>query len=339
MLTIYVTQDFDQMSQVAAQLAEERIKACQARKPECVLGLATGNSPTGMYKHLAKAFNGKKIDARRIRSFNLDEYIGLPGEHAQQRALNPNSYGYFMIAELFALLQDSFIETSVPYGVLVEQEQLVKELAAHPDQYEMQGTGHGKAVVIKERATGYLREIKDKILDAYRRKIEAAGGIDLQVIGVGGRGHVAFHESGIPFAGNPMLLVRLDDNTIENAIRDGNFTSREESPQYAVSMGAELVYKARTVLLLANGERKTGPVAEALLGDVQCDVPISYGQKYAAEGGEMLYVLDEAAAADLLGAQDKVRAKGYALVDLRGEAYDKVENIRFARDPKTKRLA
>jgi glucosamine-6-phosphate deaminase len=338
MLTIYVTKDFDQMSQAAASLAEERIKACQARKPECVLGLATGNSPTGMYKHLAKAFNSGRIDARRVRSFNLDEYIGLPGEHAQQRALNPNSYGYFMIAELFALLRDSFIDTCVPYGVMVDQARLVQELAAHPDRYEMQGTSRGKAVVIGEGAAGYLREIKENILDADQRKIEAAGGIDLQVIGVGGRGHVAFHESGIPFAGNRMLLVKLDDDTIENAILDGNFASREASPQYAVSMGAELVYRAKTVLLLANGARKTGPVTEALLGEVQCEAPISYGQKYAAEGGEMLYVLDEAAAADLLQAREKLLAKGYALVDLRAEAYEKVENLRFARDPETKRL-
>ncbi|MCL1889538.1 MAG: 6-phosphogluconolactonase, partial [Desulfovibrionaceae bacterium] len=133
MPTVYVTKDFDQMSQVAAKLAEERIRACQARKPECVLGLATGNSPTGMYKHLAKAFNAKRIDARRTRSFNLDEYIGLPGENAQQRSLNCNSYGYFMISEFFALLQDKFLETSVPYGVLVEKAKLVRELAAHPD--------------------------------------------------------------------------------------------------------------------------------------------------------------------------------------------------------------
>ena len=339
MLTIYVTKDFDQMSQVAATLAEERIKACQARKPECVLGLATGNSPTGMYKHLAKAFNSKRIDARRVRSFNLDEYIGLPGEHAQQRALNCNSYGYFMIAEFFALLQDKFLETTIPYGALPEQAELVKALAAHPDHYALQGTGAGKTVRINETATGYLREIKENILDAYQRKIEAAGGIDLQIIGVGGHGHVAFHECGIPFAGNSMLLVRLDDNTIENAIRDGNFASREESPLYAVSMGAELIYKAGTVLLLANGARKTGPVAESLLGDVHEDVPASYGQKYAAEGGEMLYVLDEAAAAGLLSAQDALRAKGYVLTDLRAAPYEKLEHIRFARDPKTNRLS
>jgi len=335
---IYVTKDFDQMSQVAAALAIDRINACQERKAECVLGLATGNSPTGLYKHLAKAFNGGRLDARRTRSFNLDEYIGLPGEHAQQRALNRNSYGYFMIAEFFALLQEPFLETSVPYGVLVEQAQLIQALAAQPKHYTLQGESNGKAVVISDRADGYLRQIKETILDAYQRKIEAAGGIDLQIVGVGGRGHVAFHESGIPFAGNSMLLVQLDNNTIENAIRDGNFASKEACPHYAVSMGAELVFKAGTVLLLANGSRKTGPVAEALLGETHSVVPLSYGQKYAAEGGEMLCVLDEAAATDLLKATHALRAKGYTLVDLRAEPYMKVEDLCFARDPKTNRL-
>jgi glucosamine-6-phosphate deaminase len=243
-----------------------------------------------------------------------------------------------MIAEFFALLQDTFLETSMPYGVLVEQAELVQALAAHPEHYALQGTGSGKAVVINERATGYLRQLKETILDAYQRKIAATGGIDLQIIGVGGRGHVAFHESGIPFAGNAMLLVKLDDNTIENAIRDSNFASKEASPQYAVSMGAELIFKAGTVLLLANGTRKSGPMAEALLGDVHSDVPVSYGQKYAAEGGEMLYVLDEAAAADLLPAQGALRAKGYTLIDLRAEPYVKVEDVCFARNPKTNRL-
>ena len=338
MLTIYLTKDFDQMSEVAAALAEERVTACLARKPECILGLATGNSPTGMYKHLAKAFNAKRIDAARVRSFNLDEYVGLPGEHAQARALHPNSYGYFMIAELFALLRDKFRETSVPGGILLEQTELDAALAAHPDQYALQGKSHGKAVVINRQATGFLRDLKEQILDAYQRKIENAGGIDLQVIGVGGQGHVAFHESGIPFAGNSMLLVKLDGNTIDNAIRDGNFASREQSPQYAVSMGAELVYAARTVLLLANGARKAVPVAESLLGGVHCDVPISYGQKYAAEGGELIYVLDEAAAAELVPLRDKLNAKGYGLVDLRADAYGKVEDLRFARDPETNRL-
>jgi glucosamine-6-phosphate deaminase len=334
-LKIYVTKDFDQMSSVAAGLVEADIKEKQAVKKEYVLGLATGNSPTGLYKHLAKAFNAGRIDSGRVRSFNLDEYVGLPGENAQQRALHCESYSYFMISELFGLLQKKFIETNVPWGTLIDQAELVKALETNKDQYEMQGTDKGKAVVIKTSATGVLKMIKQEILDGYQKKIESFGGIDLHVIGVGGRGHVAFHESGIPFEGNKVLLVKLDDNTVENAVRDGHFTSKEVSPWYAISMGAELVYKARTVLLVANGKRKTGPVAETILGAVTCEIPISYGQKYAAEGGTMIYVLDEAAAVDVLAKQSEIKAKGYEIIDLRGKPYEKVEKIAFMRNPDT----
>ncbi|MHB1477698.1 MAG: 6-phosphogluconolactonase, partial [Coriobacteriia bacterium] len=86
---------------------------------------------------------------------------------------------------------------------------------------------------------------------------------------------------------------------------------------YAISMGAELVYKAKTVVLVANGPRKTGPVAESVLGDVTCDVPISCGQSFVADGGDLVYVLDEAAAAELLVRRAEVEAKGFELIDLR----------------------
>lgn len=337
-LRIYVTKDWDQMSKVAADLIEADIRQKQAVKGEFVLGLATGNSPTGVYKHLAKAFNAGRIDSRRVRTFNLDEYVGLPGENAQQRATHCESYSYFMIAEFFGLLQEKFIEANVPWGTLIEQDKLVKALDEHRDFYELHGTDKGKTVVIKDRAQGYLKTIREEILDAYWKKIDACGGIDLQVIGVGGRGHVAFHESGIPFDGNRVMLVKLDENTVSNAVEDGHFDSRENSPWYAVSMGAEQVYKAGTVVLVANGARKTGPVTEAVLGNVTSDVPISYGQKYAAEGGNMLYVLDEVAAAELLEAESSVKAKGYDMVDMRGTPYEPVQALTFARNSQTGRL-
>lgn len=316
-LHIYVTRDFDQMSRVAADIVAADIKAQQAHKDEYVLGLATGNSPTGLYKNLAQAFNASEIDATRVRSFNLDEYVGLPGENAQQRALHPESYSYFMIRELFGLLDPSFAETSVPWGTLIDQAELIAALDAQPDAYELQGTDQGKAIVIRHDADGVLGRIRDDVLAGYERKIKAAGGIDLHIVGVGGRGHVAFHESGIPFEDNRVLLVRLDDSTVSNAVTDGHFCSTDACPRYAISMGAELVYEASTVVLVANGPRKTGPVAESILGDVTCDVPISYGQRYAANGGNMIFVLDEAAAADLLARRDDVEAKGYELIDVR----------------------
>jgi glucosamine-6-phosphate deaminase len=315
---IFITRDFDEMSRVAADIVEADITEKQAVKNEYVLGLATGSSPTGLYKNLAKAFNDGTIDAHRVRSFNLDEYVGLPGENAQQRCLHPESYTYFMIQELFGLLSRKFAETNVPWGTLVEQEELVAALGEHPEDYEMRGADQGKSIAIKDGAGGLLGSVKEQILDAYERKIKAFGGVDLHVVGVGGRGHVAFHESGIPFDDSRVLLVKLDDSTVGNAVKDGHFASVEDSPRYAISMGAELVYEASTIVLVANGARKTGPVAESVLGDVTCDVPISYGQKYAAEGGNLCYVLDEAAAAELLARRPEVEAKGYEIVDMRG---------------------
>ena len=330
--TIHVTSDFDHMSEVAAQVVTADIAEKLAAKPEYVLGLATGNSPTGLYKHLAKAFNSGSPDPGRVRTFNLDEYVGLPGENAQQRALCCESYSYFMVTELFGLMQRKFAETNVPWGTLVDQGELVRALEQQPGAYELRGTDKGKAVVIGPGATGVLREVKDTALDAYDAKIAAAGGIDLHVVGVGGRGHVAFHESGIPFDGSRVLLVQLDDNTVENAVADGHFATAQDCPRYAISMGAELVYEARKVVLLANGARKTGPVAESVLGEVTCEVPISYGQRYAAAGGDLAYVLDEAAAAGVLAARDEVEARGYRIVDHRGEPYGRVADLAFWRD-------
>ncbi|NLE09991.1 MAG: 6-phosphogluconolactonase [Actinobacteria bacterium] len=317
---ILVTRDFDQMSRVAAGIVEADIREKQAAEDGYVLGLATGNSPTGLYRYLAMALNDRRVDAGRVRSFNLDEYVGLPGENPQQRCLHCESYSYFMIERLFGLLDRKFAETSVPWGTLIDQDELVSALEQYPDEYELQGLDQGKAIVIREDAPGVLGEIKKNILDGYERKIRAAGGIDLHIVGVGGRGHVAFHESGIPFEGNRMLLVRLDDSTVGNAVRDGHFPSIDDSPRYAISMGAELVYQARSVVLLANGTRKTGPVAESVFGPVTCDVPISYGQRYVEEGGNLMYVLEEAAAAEVLERRAEAEEKGYEIVDLRNES-------------------
>jgi glucosamine-6-phosphate deaminase len=116
-----------------------------------------------------------------------------------------------------------------------------------------------------------------------------------------------------------VLLVKLDDSTVGNAVRDGHFPTIEDSPRYSISMGAELVYEAPTVVLLANGTRKTGPVAESVLGEVTCDVPISYGQNYAAAGGNLIYVLDEAAAAEVLARRAEAEARGCEIVDVRDQ--------------------
>ncbi len=320
---IIITKDFNQMSEEAAKIMIEDIKKFQASKQEkenYVLGLATGNTPTGAYKILAKAANDGEFDPTSIVTFNLDEYVGLPGKRIPDRVLHPESYAYFMIQELFGLMKKKFKKTYVPYGTEIEQEKLISELEKYkdnPDVYELLGTDKGRQILIKPNGPSeYLNWIKKELLDGYLEEIKKYGGINLHIVGVGGRGHVAFHESGIPFD-QEMLLVKLDENTIENAVIDGHFKSKEDSPQYATSMGAAAVYKAETVLLVANGKRKTSPIAESLLGPVTPDVPISYSQKYAEEGGNMIYVIDEIAAGGILDKLDKLKDKGYEIEDKR----------------------
>jgi glucosamine-6-phosphate deaminase len=316
-INIFVTKDFEHMSKVAAEIVKKHIIGISHKKREVVLGLATGNSPTGLYKHLALAANAGEFDSGRIRSFNLDEYVGLPGENPQQRVIHPESYCYFMIREFFGLLIKKPIETNVPYGALIDQNQLIHALRAHPDDWSLMGTDAGRSIVIKAKpASDYLAWIRRDILDGYARKINRVGGIDLQIIGVGGRGHVAFHESGIPFKGSRVMLIKLDDNTIANAIADGHFPSKKESPCYALSMGAELVYEAKTIVLLANGERKVEAVTESLLGEVTPDIPISYGQKYAEKSGNLIYVLDNIAARKLLTNKKALKEKGIKIKEL-----------------------
>lgn len=315
-IKVLITNNFEHMSKIAADLVKKKIVALSKTKKEIVLGLATGNSPTGMYKHLARAANDGQFDSGRIRSFNLDEYVGLPGENVQQRVTHPESYCYFMIQEFFGLLKKKFIETSVPFGSLIDQKTLISELKKYPGDWEYKGTDAGKSIAIKQKAQSkYLAWIKKDILDGYTRKIKKAGGIDLQIIGVGGRGHVAFHESGIPFKGSSVMLIKLDDNTIKDSVADGHFPSVKNCPNYAISMGAELVYQAGNVVLLANGERKVESVTRSLLEDVTPEVPISYGQKYAENGGNLIYVLDKVAGRDLLAHKSALKAKKIKLKD------------------------
>ena len=313
-IKVIITKDFNHMSEIAAGVVKDIIIQTLKEKEEFIFGLATGNSPTGMYKNLAKMANSGELDSSRIRSFNLDEYVGLPGENEQLRALHPESYCFFMIQEFFGLLNKKFIETSVPFGCLIDQKRLIQELEAHPDDWSALGTDAGKSIAFKEKVTSeYLAWVRDSVLNAYIKKIEKAGGIDLHIIGVGGRGHVAFHESGIPFEGSTVMLVKLDDNTIKNAVADGHFPTEDDSPNYAISMGAELVYKAKTILLLGNGARKTGPIAESLLNDPTPEVPISYGQIYSNNGGNLIYVIDEIAGQELLANRNVLEQKGIVI--------------------------
>ena len=221
-----------------------------------------------------------------MRSFNLDEYIGLPGENPQQRALHPESYSFFMIQELFGLLQKKFSETNVPWGCLIDQDKFMAELKAHPGDWEEQGGDKGQAIVIRPDAKSeYLRWVRREIQDAYEAKIKRMRR-DRPAHRRGGRPGAR----GLPRGGHP---VRRQPHAAGEAGRQHRperrygraFPGVEDSPRYAVSMGAELIYEARYGAAVAMGKRKAEPVATSLAQDPTDAVPISYGQIYAKRGG------------------------------------------------------
>ncbi len=106
MLKILRTKDYADMSRKTANL----ISAQVILKPDCVLGLATGSSPVGAYMQLVDGYNKGDVDFSRVRTVNLDEYLGLPRE-------NDQSYYYFMHHNLFDHVNLPEGATNLPNGM------------------------------------------------------------------------------------------------------------------------------------------------------------------------------------------------------------------------------
>ncbi len=101
--------DYDDMSRKAANI----ISAQVISKPECVLGLATGSSPVGLYKCLTEWYENGDLDFSGVTSVNLDEYRGLQHD-------NPQSYYYFMNDHLFSHVNIDPAKTHVPDGTIAD---------------------------------------------------------------------------------------------------------------------------------------------------------------------------------------------------------------------------
>lgn len=104
-MRVYKTEHYEAMSLRAARL----IAAHVLKNPRCVLGLATGSTPVGLYEKLIERYNDGILDFSQVRSVNLDEYVGLDGDHDQ-------SYRYFMQKNLFDHINIKRENTHVPDG-------------------------------------------------------------------------------------------------------------------------------------------------------------------------------------------------------------------------------
>lgn len=126
----------------------------------------------------------------------------------------------------------------------------------------------------------------------YDQAIYDAGGIDLQVLGIGHNGHIGFNEPDVRFE-QGTHRVTLDEETVKANARF--FDSIDKVPHQAISMGIRTIMHSRKIILLANGIEKAEIIEEAIFGDITPKVPASVLQLHQS----MTFILDEKAASKI----------------------------------------
>ena len=238
MITLIKVRDYDEASDKAFEVMKEYLK------PGKVLGLATGSTPLGLYSRMVFDHEENGTSYQEIRSFNLDEYVGLPITH-------PESYYAFMHRNLFDHID-------------------IKEENAHVPS----GLG--------EDLEGQAR--------AYDEMIDETP-VDIQLLGIGSDGHIAFNEPGTPFDSGTHVT-----DLAESTIRDNcRFFDNDISkvPTQAVTQGIGTIMKAKHILLIATGANKAKAVKDMLEGPVDEACPASVLQRHE----DVTVIVDEAAAA------------------------------------------
>jgi glucosamine-6-phosphate deaminase len=236
---IIVCGNADQASRHAANLLATKIRS----KPDLTLGLATGGTPVAMYAQLVQMHRAGDLDFADVTTFNLDEYVGLAGDH-------PQSYRRFMCQQLFDHVNLDPRKTHLPDGAAKDVTQQAAE---------------------------------------YERLIAEHGGIDLQLLGIGVNGHIAFNEPGSELDSRTRK-VDLTEKTIQSNARF--FESIDDVPKQAITMGIGTLLEAKSIVLLAMGAGKADAVHHAISGNVSAAHPASFLQTHA----DVTYVLDDQAA-------------------------------------------
>jgi glucosamine-6-phosphate deaminase len=226
----------------AAKILRRQIQ----RKPDSVLGLATGSTPIGVYAELVAMHQRGEVDFSRVATFNLDEYVGLAPEH-------PCSYREFMRQHLFSKVNIRPANIHFPDG-------LAKDVPAHCADYEA--------------------------------AIKRAGGIDLQLLGIGREGHIGFNEPSSSLASRTRIKTLTPQTLKDNA---KGFGGPDKVPHHVITMGVGTIMDVRECLLLANGEAKAEVVAGMVEGPITADLPASILQMHPV----CRVVVDEAAASKL----------------------------------------
>ncbi len=231
---VVIKKDDEAMGIAAAQIIAEQIR----RKPNTVLGLATGSTPISTYKELIRMHKEENLDFSKVMTFNLDEYYPIKKD-------NPQSYDSFMHYWLFNNVNINPKNIHIPNGEIDEQK-------------------------LEDYCSNYEEAIKKE------------GGIDIQLLGIGGSylnkkgeingGHIGFNEAGSDFLSRTRKVALAEKTRTDNA---RFFRRIEDVPHFAITMGIETILEARRILLLASGENKARIVKEAIEGEITASVPAS----------------------------------------------------------------
>ncbi|MEJ7767869.1 MAG: glucosamine-6-phosphate deaminase, partial [Chitinophagaceae bacterium] len=136
------------------------------------------------------------------------------------------------------------------------------------------------------------KETIKKHCEEYENKIEAAGGIDLQILGIGNNGHIGFNEPGSSLFSKTRLIP------LENSTRIANsheFHNISKVPRLAITMGIGAILKAKRIILMAWGQMKASVIRGAVEGNVTEQIPASLLQQH----NDTIFVLDSVAASEL----------------------------------------
>ena len=258
---IEVFQNPAELSRVAAQRIANLINKTINQKKRAVLGLATGGTPEQTYRELIPLLSSGDLLNGRLVTFNLDEYYPIDGHNSQ-------SYRRYMWDHLFQHLGFDDYEKYL----------------------EVVNRGAGPIYIpdgsVKRASLG-------DYFNWYEQKIHDMGGIDLQILGIGKNGHIAFNEPDSP-PDSLTRLVSLTDDTIAANAR--YFNHSEDVPREAMTMGIRTILGARQIFLLATGDGKADAVARALEGEISVNMPASFLQQ---NGDRVTFMLDTAAASRL----------------------------------------
>lgn len=197
--------------------------------PRLVLGLPTGRTPLALYRELV-ALHAQGLDFSAVTTFNLDEFLGIPGSH-------PGSYRSFMEQHLF------------------------RHVNVKPQNRHFLDGSAGDAEAECAR---------------YEAEIAAAGGIDLQILGIGTNGHIGFNEPARTLESRAHRVTLKPETRRSNAALFGGDPAKV--PAEALSMGMATILHSRAIVLLATGPSKASCVERVVNGPLTTELPASFLQ-------------------------------------------------------------